>query len=113
MRFGIRYSSFALVSVLLLAFGASSSAQQVRFEDFSDTNYATKYLYQNYSSQPNEHSPHLATYQGNSVLRLTDGGSNNPEASTVYFNVNQNLTSGFTTWFEFQTHNPTSGNQPG
>jgi len=96
-----------------LAFCASSSAQQVRFEDFSNASYAMTYLDQNYSGQPNQHSPHLVTYQGNSVLRLTDGGSNNPEASTVYFNLNQNLTSGFTTWFEFQTHNPTSGTNQG
>ena len=114
MRSGIRYSSFALVSVLLLALSASSSAQQVRFEDFSNTAYATQYLCQNYQpNQENCQSPHLATYQGNSVLRLTDGGSNNPEASTVYFNINQNLTKGFTTWFEFQTHNPTSGTNQG
>ncbi len=114
MRFGIRYSSFALVSVLLLAFSASSLAQQVRFEDFSNMAYAMQYLCQNYQpNQENCQNPHLATYQGNSVLRLTDGGSSNPEASTVYFNLNQNLTSGFTTWFKFQTHNPTSGTNQG
>ena len=110
MRSGIRYSSFALVSVLLLCFGASSSAQ-IKFEDFSNTDYAMRSLWQNTYEQSG--APHLATYQGHSVLRLTDGSSNNIQASTVYFNVEQRLTSGFTTWFEFQTHNPTLCCNPG
>ena len=38
MRSGIRCSSFVLVWALLLFSGASSSAQQIRFEDFSNTN---------------------------------------------------------------------------
>ena len=114
MRLEIRFSSVALLSALLLCFGASSSAQ-IRFEDFSNTNYATQFLQRNGSA-------HLATYQGNSVLRLTDGGNNNAEVATVYFQDvarafggpgKQPVAGGFTTWFEFQIHNPTQCCAPG
>jgi Bacterial lectin len=116
MRCGLRYASFLVVFALMLGFGAVSSAQQIRFEDFSNTNYAMQYLHQNYSqnfSGQNPPSPYLATYQGNSVLRLTEGTPKGPEASTVYFNVEQPLTAGFNTWFRFQTHNPTQCCNPG
>ena len=105
MRHGFRYSSSLVVSALLLCFGASSAAQQIRFENFS-SKYPVQDLQQNGSA-------HLATYAGQSVLRLTDGGPGKQEASSVYFNVEQPLTSGFTTYFQFQMHNPTLGPNPG
>jgi Legume lectin domain len=122
MRSGIRCSSFVLVLALLLFFGASLSAQQITFEDFSNTSYAMRYLQLNGSATLNQ-------YNGNSVLRLTDGnpgdkkkpGNNNPEAATVYFQDTahaqglgkQPVAGGFTTWFEFQLHNPANCCTPG
>ncbi len=122
MRSRIRYSNFVLVSALLLCFGVSLSAQQITFEDFSNTSYAMQYLQKNGSA-------HLATYNGNSVLRLTDGnpdgktkpGNGNPEVTTVYFQDTsralgvgkQPVAGGFTTWFQFQIHNPTQCCSPG
>lgn len=111
MRQSFRYSSVLLVFALLLCFGASSLAQQIHFEDFSNIDYANKYLFQNYS-YTDGNSPYLTTYQGNSVLRLTDGGSNKIEASTVYFNVPQAVL-GFNTWFKFQAHRPLGCCNPG
>ena len=64
--------------------------------------------------------PTLATWQGNSVLRLTDGSANE-EAATVYFQDTTHVTGlgkqpvagGFTTWFEFQAHSPLQCCSPG
>ncbi len=122
MRLGIRCSSFVLVWALLLFVGASLSAQQITFEDFSNANYALQYLQRNGSA-------HLDTYNGNAVLRLTDGnpdgkkkpGGGNAEVTTVYFQDTsralgvgkQPVAGGFTTWFEFQMHNPTLCCAPG
>lgn len=102
MRCGIRYSSFALVSALLLCFGASSSAQQIRFEDFSS---AAGIKVNVSNSTPNRQ----VTVPP--VLRLTDGAPN-IEATTVYFDASpasssggkQPVAGGFTTWFRFQIH---------
>jgi Legume lectin domain len=113
MRSGIRCSSFVLAFALLLCFGASSSAQQIRFEDFSDTNFATRYLQINGSGS-------LATWQEQAVLRLTDGSANE-EATTVYFQDKthvqgagkQPVAGGFTTWFQFQVHSPLQCCSPG
>ena len=109
MQSGTRYSSVALLSFLLMCFCASSSAQQIRFEDFSNTNFARQYLQMN-GSQPGV--PSLATWQDAAVLRLTNGGADNPEASSAYFQDGtralglgqQPVTMGFTTWFQFQAH---------
>lgn len=117
MKSGIRYSSVVLLSAVVLCCCASSSAQQIRFEDFSNTTYATQYLFRNGSA-------HLDNYQGGGVLRLTDGnpnGNNNPEVTTVYFQDatharglgKQPVAGGFTTWFAFQMHNPTQCCAPG
>ena len=96
---------YALISILILMV-ATSVGQQIRFTDFSTTNT----LQLNGSSHP-------ATYQGNHVLRLTDGPLSpiayNPQQSSFYFKSAQPLTSGFTTWFEFQVHNPAVCCQPG
>jgi hypothetical protein len=96
---------FAVVSALVLMLVASSTAQ-IRFEDFSNISFATQFL------RMNGNGASLATWQGNSVLRLTTGGADNPEASTVYFQDlthahgvgQQPVTMGFTTWFKFQAH---------
>src|ERR1035438_1143763 len=105
MRSGIRLPMFAVVSALVVMLVASSAAQQIRFEDFSSIN-----------NLKFNGSPHQATWQSQKVLRLTDGSLTPrglPQAGTAYFNVQQPLTSGFTTWFEFQMHNPTVCCTPG
>ena len=113
MRYGIRYSSLSLLWAVLLCLGAPLSAQ-IRYEDFS----AGKQMLQLNGSAS------FQTYQGNAVLRLTDGGAGNPEAATVYFHnttrppgpidpAKQQVAGGFTTWFEFQMHNPTACCAPG
>ena len=113
MRYKIRYSNLLLLSALLLCFGASLSAQ-IRYEDFST---GKQFLQLNGSAS-------FQTYQGNAVLRLTDGGAGNPEAATVYFHnttlppapldpSKQQVAGGFTTWVAFQMHNPTVCCAPG
>ncbi len=105
MRCGIKLPMFAVLSALVMLVGTSATAQQIRFEDFSSVN----------NLQFNG-SPHQATWQSQKVLRLTDGLSSNsvrPQAGTAYFKIQQPLTNGFTTWFEFQLHNPTACCNPG
>ncbi len=105
MRLKTSFVITALVSVLTIM-GATSAAQQIRFPDFSSLT----------NLQLNG-STHQATWQGNRVLRLTDGPlsptSRNPQQSSSYFNIKQPLTSGFTSWFEFQVHNPAICCNPG
>jgi len=96
MRSGIKVGGFVLVSVLLALLVVSAAAQEIRFEDFSSI-----------ANMQLNGSAQQATWQSQKVLRLTDGVLR-PEAATAYFQVKQPLTAGFTTWFEFQTHNPTS-----
>ena len=95
-------SSLALVFLLV----GSSAAQQIRFEDFSSV-----------SNLQFNGSSHQATWQSQKVLRLTDGSvaipHGAPQAAAAYFNVQQPLTSGFTSWFDFQIHNPTACCSPG
>ena len=116
MRHGFRNTTLFLFLALLLCFGGSAAAQQgFDFEDFSNTDYANQHLFQNYSQKytgRNGNLPYLTTYQGNYVLRLTDGGSNYKEASSVYFNEPQAVL-GFTTWFKFQAHRPLGCCNPG
>src|SRR5271169_131955 len=105
MRSGIKVRGFVLVSVLLSCFVLSAAAQEIRFEDFSSIS----------NIQLNGNT-HQATWQEQKVLRLTDGvllHALGPEAGTAYFQVKQPLTGGFTTWFKFQTHNPTVCCSPG
>ena len=105
MRLKTSFVITALVSVLTFL-GATAAAQQIRFSDFSSLT----------NLQLNG-STHQATWQGNKVLRLTDGplapNSHNPEQSSSYFKIKQPLTSGFTTWFEFQIHTPAICCNPG
>jgi Legume lectin domain len=105
MRSGIRFPIFAVVSALVVLLVASSAAQQITFKDFSSVNNLTL-----------NGSTHQATWQSQKVLRLTDGSmipNAKPEAGTAYFNIQQPLTNGFTTWFAFQIHNPTVCCMPG
>jgi len=92
--------------LMMLSLAVPSSAQQIRFPDFSSIT----------NIQPNG-SAHQAVWQSNHVLRLTDGPipphSYNPEAASAYFTGKQPLTAGFTTWFEFQAHNPALCCDPG
>ncbi len=105
MQSGIRLPIFAVVSTLVMMLIGSSAAQQIRFEDFSSV-----------SNLQFNGSSHQATWQSNKVLRLTDGSltpHGQPQAATTYFNIKQPLTKGFTSWFEFQIHNPTVCCAPG
>ncbi len=105
MRSGINLRSLVFVSALAAMLVATSAAQQIRFEDFSSV-----------SNLQFNGSPHQATWQSQRVLRLTDGSltpHGMPQAGSAYFSVQQPLTSGFTSWFEFQIHNPTVCCNPG
>ncbi len=106
MRSGFKLSPVLLASLAMLLLAVTSQAQQIRFPDFSSIA----------NIQPNG-STHQASWQGSEVLRLTDGPvpphTNNPESATAYFQIKQPLTSGFTTWFEFQVHNPALCCAPG
>ena len=111
MRYGSRFSTLIALISLLIGVVASAAAQQITFyPDFAKQPSAIGYLYPNGSA-------HLAMYQAPSnpptqtVLRLTDGGSL-AQHSTVYFTIQQPLSQGFTTWFEFQIHGLTA-NPPG
>src|ERR1019366_2073567 len=104
MRPSIRFPLFALIAALL-CFVASSAAQQIRFEDFSSI-----------ANLQLNGSPHQATWLSQKVLRMTDGplrGGKNPEVATTYYQIKQPVGPGFTTWFEFQMHNPTACCAPG
>jgi Legume lectin domain len=111
MRHGFRYSTLFLVLALLLCFGMSAAAQQINF--FPDFSTPGPNFLQLNGSPPNSGIPNLAQWQDSTVLRLTGGGANSPEASTVYFQQQPNPVSvgeqpvivGFTTWFQFQAHN--------
>jgi Legume lectin domain len=106
MRFGSKYSSLIVVSALLLCLGGPAAAQQIfYYPDFSHQVSTTGDLQQNGSA-------HMATWQSQAVLRLTDGGST-PQAATAYFKAKQPVADGFTTWFEFQVHNPMPCCAPG
>src|ERR1039457_4683986 len=101
MRSATRFPLFALVCLMALFLAATCFAQEIRFPDFSSvTNIRLN------------GSAHQAVWQDKYVLRLTDGPLSpivgHPETSTSYFGIKQTVTGGFTTWFEFQTHNPTS-----
>ncbi len=98
MRFAIRVPIFVTVSVLVLLSVVSLSAQQINYPNFLAPASVTN-LQLNGSSR-------LSFWQLQGVLRLTDGSAN-AEGATTYFNLQQPVTQGFTTWFKFQIHNPT------
>ena len=92
---------FPVVLWLLVA----PSAAQIRFEDFSSPNSANNLVFNGNSR--------ISTWQSQVVLRLTDGTANTPETATTYFKSAQTVTLGFTTYFKFQIHNPTTCCAPG
>ncbi len=92
------------VCVAILVLVGSCAAQQIRFEDFSsiqglDLNGPVR----------------QATWNDQNVLRLTNGLKTSPRdlASSVWFDLQQPLNVGFTTYFAFQIHNPGNCCQPG
>jgi hypothetical protein len=99
MRFGIRLCVFPLVFVLLLLV-APASAQQITFyPDFSNVSSPSGDNHLQFNG-----NGALANWQSKVVLRLTDS-MNMPEQSSTFFDIQQPLTQGFTTWFQFQIHN--------
>ena len=96
--------------VAVLAFVMSASAQQIRFEDFSDPIAFQNLLAKNGTVTQ-------ATWNSIGVMRMTDGSSNNRPngltASSAWFNVTQPVTSGFTSYFKFIFHNPLQCCTPG
>jgi hypothetical protein len=97
-------AAFLLVSVLLLL-APTAFAQEIRFSDFSSL-----------ANLQLNGKAHQAQWQGAEVLRLTDGPASpaiTSEQSSTYFTIQQPLTSGFTTWFEFQVHTPAVCCNPG
>lgn len=98
---------FAAVTIVVLLCSALSLAQQIRF--FPDFNPATSPV-----SALQMNGTQLAAYNGHTVLRLTPGISvPHPETGTVWFKVQQPLTSGFTVWFQFQIHDAKICCKPG
>jgi hypothetical protein len=99
------------LSVLaVVSFVMSAAAQQIRFEDFSNQVAFNTLLAKNGTVTQ-------ATWNGITVMRLTDGSSNNRPngvtASSAWFNVTQPVTSGFTSYFRFIFHNPVQCCTPG
>ncbi len=100
---------FSLVAMVLVV--SLAGAQQIRFDpDFSTSPGAVSPMVLNGISGTTV--PTLATWNAHVVLRLTDG-ANNAETSTAYFNRPQRVDIGFTTYFAFQIHNPTTCCNPG
>ena len=94
MRFS-RLLKTALVGLTILLCVVSGTAQQVRyFPDFSSV--ANLQL----------NGAHQATYNSAKVLRITNGypgfGTTHPESATAWFNIQQPVNAGFTTYFKFQ-----------
>jgi len=91
-----------LVAVLFLV--TSAAAQQIRFEDFSSI--------QNLDLNGRARQ---TTWNNQSVLRLADGTrmNTNTYSGSVWFDIQQPLNVGFTTYFSFQVHKPTSCCEPG
>lgn len=107
MHSGKKLRVSVLAAAICLLFSAAAFAQQIRFPDF--TSIANLQL-NGVAMQ--------ATYQSKSVLRLTKGNDPNnnvfhPEASSVFFNLKQPISMGFTTYFSFTMHNPTTTVGPG
>lgn len=94
----LRVTVFALAVSLVMA--ASAGAQQIRFTDFS----SLANLQLNGSFQAN--------WQSQKVLRISPGpfptNVGHPGATSTYFNLKQPITAGFTTYFSFEMHPPTS-----
>jgi len=98
-----------LAGILAGLWTASAAAQQVRFiPDFK----SIAYLQTNGSGQA-----FYGGRDGQYVLRLTKGaapgGTYLPYATTTWFTVPQRVNSGFSTYFRYQIHNPSTCCAPG
>src|SRR3974390_1371572 len=98
-----------LAGILAGLWTASAAAQQVRFiPDFK----SIAYLQTNGSGQA-----FYGGRDGQYVLRLTKGaapgGTYLPYATTTWFTVPQRANSGFSTYFRYQIHNPSTCCAPG
>ena len=108
MQSGINAPRVLFAAMIVSLCFTTAGAQQIRFTDFSSI-----------ANLQLNGSAHQATWQNQDktlkVLRLTDGpesAAGNPEASSVFFEVKQPLNKGFTTYFEFAMHSPTSESGP-
>lgn len=101
MNVGLRAYRLLIVCASLIAAPMAVQGQQITFPDFS----STAGLQLNGSAQ-------AATWPNQQqlpqpVLRLTDGLPQG-EAGTAFFTTKQPVAGGFTTYFKFQMHNPSS-----
>jgi hypothetical protein len=101
MQSGRKFTLPILAIAVLLASTLPARAQQIRFPNFASLNN----LALNGSSAG-------GTWQGQHTLRLTTGpqglNTSQPEVGTTYFSLQQPVADGFTTYFAFQMHNPTT-----
>jgi len=100
---------FVLLAVLALV--VSTGAQQIRFENFPNTDNLKL-------NGANGALPHLATWNSLQVLRLTEGQSSSHPvpggpAVSVWFTIPQPVPQGFTSYFKFVIHNPAICCTPG
>jgi hypothetical protein len=88
-----------LVATIVLVCMSSALAQQIHY--FPDFSTGASNLQMNGGA-------HLATWHSQKVLRLTDGypgvGTFHPENTTSWFQIQQPINLGFTTYFKFQIH---------
>src|SRR5271169_953302 len=96
MRRGLLLKSILVTAAAMWWIG-SASAQQIRFfPDFSSV------------ANLQMNGAHQAIWSSQKVLRLTDGyggvGTFHPENTTTWFNIQQPVNQGFTTYFKFQIH---------
>ena len=101
MNSGMRASRVSMLCLVLLTTAVAGYAQQITFPDFS----STAGLQLNGSSQAATWPDQNQNIQH--VLRLTDGLPG-AEAGTAFFTTKQPVAGGFTTYFKFQMHYPTS-----
>ena len=99
-----------LTFLAVLAFVMSAAAQQIRYEDFSND--------LTYNLLDRNGTATRGTWNGITVLRLTQGSSasrraQGVQASSVWFQIPQPLSSGFTSYFRFVIHNPVNCCAPG
>lgn len=93
-----RPTRFWIACLMTLFCVSAAFGQQITFPDFS----STAGLQLNGSS-------HTASWQEQNVLRLTDGGTGpNGQSATTFFTTKQPVAGGFTTYFKFQMHTPTT-----
>jgi hypothetical protein len=106
MHSGKRLRGLLVAGTLALLGTVAAAAQEIRFPDFSKTAQVAN-LQRN--GKPTNKT---ATWLSKVVLHLSDGsGPNNTgkfEASSTYFQLKQPVSSGFTTYFSFQMHRPTT-----